>query len=169
MDENYENTEEEDYFRNAQPVRRSRLKPAKQTISKITSTPLSLRKTKPIETEPFEPKPKQAKIQLNGIPDGFGTLYLERVDGYDLPRQIMNVERKRDMTYLATIREMVENSLVDPLKYTEAYMALLHLEEAAEILNIQQYNQSSLKIHYTGHGRTFRIKIYVSELIFLKL
>lgn len=122
--------------------------------------------TEEIVTESIEPKSKKIKVQCNEIPDAFGQL--KRIDAfdstYDLPDHIKKIENKTDMSYLAIIEEMIQHSALYSDKYVSAYMALLHLEEAAETMNIERYNQSSLKIHYSGVGRTFQIKIDVRIL-----
>lgn len=55
---------------------------------------------------------------------------------------------------------MVMDSVVDPFKYNQAYSALLHMEESAEILQLQRYNEQLLKITHLK-GRTFQMKIDV--------
>lgn len=111
--------------------KKSSIKP----IERIETKPIEL-----VETKPLEPVPKKAKIQFKEIPDGFGVLQLERMNAYNIPPEIMNIESKKlgrkDMAHLVKIREMNQHKALDPEKYTNAYKALLYLEEAAEILDV---------------------------------
>lgn len=50
---------------------------------------------------------------------------------------------------------MVESAMTDRFKYTQIYTVLLQLEEAAEVLSLQKYNLSYMKLSFTERFLSF--------------
>lgn len=94
--------------------------------------------------------------EMSAIPCDFGSLRLGTLEEYEIPCEIFRIESNKDSSYISQIENMVRNSTTDRLQYTQAYTALLHLEEAAEIVFFRKYNQI-IQLTYCS-GRTFQIR-----------
>lgn len=129
-------------------------------IKTIAKKPNENQNVKRKSNESHSELPKPAKIsrntQISAIPVDFGSLRLEALDGYDIPREIFRIENNQDNSYASTIEYMVQNSTSNRFDYIQAYTALLHLEEAAEIVSLKKYNQIIQLAHRSG--KTFQIR-----------
>lgn len=136
---------------------------AKKTIAEITVKMLPERKPADISGIPAK-KAKRQEEDDKSKPEDYGTLFMERLQEHTVPQQIFKAEMDEDSECLNTISRMIKDSSTDRYRYTEAYTALLHLEEAAEVLCMRKYNKKCLKLSYAGFGTIFKIEIDVSFL-----
>lgn len=118
-----------------------------------------------------EPQKKRAKIKHtiesndfpSDLPDGFGNLLLEKLESYILPQQALQTEKRGDPSYPNEIKRIIKDAVTNQPRYIQVYTALLNLEEAAETLQLQRYNQKHLKFKYSNSGRIFQMKKDVSN------
>lgn len=118
-------------------------------------------------------KPQLRKIcEKEDKNESYGYLELTPLRGPDIPSIYFNIESGKDASFLQDIKEMINDSSSSPEQYTKAYRALLFLEEAAEVINLRNYNQKSIALTYQNVGRLsrrlFEIEIDVSYL-FLRI
>lgn len=109
-----------------------------------------------------EPKEKKAKVEFNQIPYGFGFLSQDPLEKHDVPSKFVRIENGKDISSLQELQKMVKDATTDPKRYTEACRAFLYLEQAAEALNLERYNQKAIQLSYSKTGTLFQIKKSVS-------
>lgn len=112
---------------------------------------------------------KKAKIQQaissqGTIKNDFGCLKLVPLKKYEIPMVIVDIEKKIDVSYLYTIESNIEYSASDQEHYFHAYTALLYLNETAESIYLQEFNQQFIRLSYSQVGTTFQIKNSVSSI-----
>lgn len=112
-----------------------------------------------------EPEAKKAKVELDKVPGGFGNLSLDRLKTHNVPHKIIRIENKKDTGYLTNLQQIVNEAATISQKYNQAYTDLLYLEEAAETLDLLQYDQNSVKLSYSKDGKIFKIRKDVSETV----
>lgn len=91
----------------------------------------------------------------------FGQLCCERVESYTIPNKILQIENGSNVSHLTKINDLINRSQLNRSVYKQAYTALLELEEAAEALQLQNYNQT-VQLTFSNCGRQFLIKNDVS-------
>lgn len=133
--------------------------PKKRTVRIAEKDPIAETK------KSSEPKAKKAKV--DEIPDGFGSLNLKKLETHHVPLKIVRVENGKDPSYLLELEQIVDDSATKSKEYYQAYTDLLNLEEAAETLELKQYDQKSLQLSYSKVGKIFKIKKAVSKTVFL--
>lgn len=111
---------------------------------------------------------KEKGSELNKIPRDFGSLAIEPLEAYDLPRKIIRIENEGDKSYFNVLDELMKNSATNASQYVEAYTSLLNLEEAAETLDLERYDQKSLQLVYSNSGKKFQIRKDVSPNVKFK-
>lgn len=142
------------------------MRPLESTIPKKRIVSKLLKRKSAETTNCLNPKKKsksEERCTKNvNVPDDFGVLKMEKLDDHDVPEDILKTEINQNNKYLSAINQMVQDSTTDRFRYTQAYTALLQLEEAAEVLSMRKYNQSFIQLSYVDTGRKFRIKTDVS-------
>lgn len=104
----------------------------------------------------------EPRVELNDVPDDFGYLLMEQLKEHILPQNILNLEKNTDASYFSYLERIMNEARTKSKEYVEGYSALIYLENAAEMLNLQSYNQTCLKFVYSRIGRIFKIKKNVS-------
>lgn len=117
-----------------------------------------------------ETREKQKKIAIiDDIPNGFGCLSLQRLGKRVLPDIFFQIEkglgRAQAKEILTSMEQKQSESTTNLSAYIEFYRAMLNMEEAAETLNIQKYNQRSVQLAYSNFGNKFEIKKDVRFII----
>lgn len=106
-----------------------------------------------------QPKEKKIKIGINdGMPNGFGNLILKTLQKNDVHAVYLKIEQGQNASFIKSLEEKIADGASDSASYIEAYKAMLNLEEAAETLNLQNFNQRSIQLTYSNFGKTFEIK-----------
>lgn len=104
-------------------------------------------------------KKKKIKIGINdGMPNGFGNLILKTLQKNDVHAVYLKIKQGQNASFIKSLEEKIADGASDSASYIEAYKAMLNLEEAAETLNLQNFNQRSIQLTYSNFGKTFEIK-----------
>lgn len=107
----------------------------------------------PTETTPI---PKKPKIDDSG--SCFGYFEPQPLPNHHVPAEIFKIETKEDCSYLPTIHSMIDDSKSDRFRYTQAYKALLYLEEAAEKVSMKKYDRTNIQLSNSNSQRIFTIQ-----------
>lgn len=105
-------------------------------------------------------KTKATTVKTHDTSNDFGRLLSQPMGRYVIPDKIFQIETGKDVSHLSKINELVNKSGSNRSAYIQAYTAFLHLEEAAEVLQIKKYEQT-VRLSYCN-SRIFRIKKDVS-------
>lgn len=80
----------------------------------------------------------------------FGCFQPQPLPNYDVPVEIFKIESKEDFSYMSTIYSMIDDSKSDRFRYTQAYKALLYLEEAAGKVSTKKYDRTNIQLSYSN-------------------
>lgn len=109
---------------------------------------------------------KKAKTKAKTGQNDFGFLKMSNLLSYDIPSHFYAIEMGTDtdthISHLDMITENVTQSAFDPDSYKKACQALLFLNESAELISIQEFNQNYIRLSVST-GNTFKIPISVSN------
>lgn len=105
---------------------------------------------------------KETKTNQPRSNHDIGILKMSNLVQYDVPAQFHAIEMKADTSYLDVIETNCKLSATGPENYKCAQQALLYLNEAAELITLQGYNQKHIRIS-SSTGHSFEIQISVSN------
>lgn len=110
-----------------------------------------------------EPNKKKIKLDLDAkIPE----LRLKPLEKHHVRKEFLDIEQTQDSKQIAKIKDTIVSSSDDCSSYIAAYKKMLYLEQAAEVLNVEKYNQRSIQLSYSNAGNVFVIKKTVSKMTF---
>lgn len=91
------------------------------------------------------------------------------MEEYFSPKVYFEIEDGTNKNELNKLKEAVADSAYNPPQYITAYKGLLHLEEVAEFLHLQKFNQLTLTLNYSNFGNIFELTKNVSSIIVLSI
>lgn len=82
----------------------------------------------------------------------FRMLEMRRILPYDVPSEVWKSEEEKEPLKLDFSIETCRNRQSD---YIKSFKTMIYLEEAAQTLFLRTFNQTNVRIFYTGSGRLF--------------
>lgn len=89
----------------------------------------------------------------------FRILDLRQMPAYPVPEAIRKSEEEKEPLALDFSVEMSRKNQSD---YVKSFKTMIHLEEAAQTLFLKTFNQTNVRVYYTGSNRLFFILNEVS-------
>lgn len=85
---------------------------------------------------------------------------MRQMPSYSVPSTIWKSEEEKEPLAMDFSIEMSRKNQSD---YVKSFKTMIHLEEAAQTLFLKTFNQTSVRIFYTGSNRLFFFLNEVSE------
>lgn len=89
---------------------------------------------------------------------------MQQIPAYLVPPQVWKSEEEKEPLALDFSIEMSRKKQFD---YVKSFKTMIHLEEAAQTLFLKTFNQTNVRIFYTGSGRLFFFLNEVSCSIYI--